>query len=118
MELQPSKKEIQRQQQRDWYHRNKEAVKEKKKSWYDKNRDRALAKNKEWRDKQRSQKVSEESRGVFIDNTTPKIYNIGLTFFQILDVLRKDNRHYLWGKSITNWTERDWFNFIELKDGK
>ena len=116
MELQLSKKEIQRIRQLEWYHRNKERVKVMKQSWYEKNREKALAKNKEWRDKMKARNEQELERGIVIDNTTPKTYNVGLTFFEILDILRKDNRHYLWGKSVTNWTERDWFNFIELKD--
>ncbi len=114
MELQSSRKEIQRQQQRDWYHKNKDKVKIMKQSWYEKNRERALAKNKEWRDKQKEQKEIEESNEKLKSFKTPT----DLNFFQILDILRKDNRHYLWGLSIQNWTERDWYNFIQLKDGK
>ena len=38
------------------------------------------------------------------------------SLFEILDTLRKDNRHYLWGvKSILQWTEKDWIEFNKLK---
>lgn len=111
-----SKKEIQRQQQREWYYRNKEKIQKMKASWYERNRDKSLAKNKEWRDKQKALKESEKVQEVEIDNEKPKLYNTGLTFFQILDILRKDKQHYLWFKSVTNWTERDWVNFLQLKD--
>ena len=116
MEQQLTLKQIQAQRQREWYHRNKSKVQQKKKSWYERNRDKALAKNKEWRDKIKSEKGKLIEKGIVLDDKKPKKYNIGLTFFEIIDVLRKYNRHYLWGKSVKQWSEKDWFNFLELKE--
>lgn len=116
MEQQLTDKQIKAEQQRVWYQNNKEKVQEKKQSWYATNRDRLLKKNKELRDKKRAERLALKEKGIIIRNEIPKFVNNGLSFFEILDVLRKDNRHYLWGKSVTRWTDQDWFNFMELKE--
>jgi hypothetical protein len=116
MEQQLTIKEIKAKQQRDWYNRNKEKAKQKKKTWYQNNRERALARNKAWRESKKTEEQLLKSRGIVLKDTKPKFINTGLTYFEILDVLRKDNRHYLWGKSVKQWSEKDWFNFLELKE--
>lgn len=38
------------------------------------------------------------------------------SLFKVLEVLRKDNRHYLWNVSICDWTNSDWTNYNILKN--
>jgi len=116
MEQQLTAKQIQAQRQRDWYHRNKNKVQNQKKSWYQRNREQALAKNKAWRDKLKAENGKLIERGIILDDKKPKMVNTGLTYFEILDILKKDYKHYLWGKCVKSWTEKDWFHFMELKD--
>jgi hypothetical protein len=48
--------------------------------------------------------------------TEPQKPKVKPSLSEILNVLRKDNRHYLWRvKSIIQWTEKDWFEFNKLK---
>jgi hypothetical protein len=37
---------------------------------------------------------------------------------EIIEILRKDNRCYLWDKLKYNWNIVDWENFFELKNKK
>lgn len=108
--MEPSKNQSNKENQLRWYHNNKTKVKEQKKSWYERNREHALAKNREWRLKkmEEEQRLNREKN----KNTKP---NLSLSYFQILDILRKDVKHYLWGKAIVNWNQTDWYNFNQIK---
>lgn len=79
-------------------------------SWYHRNREHALEKNRQWR-----LKKQEEEQQIKRETAVKVKQNIGLSLFEILDILRKDVRHYLWGKSVINWNETDWHRFNELK---
>ncbi|WP_298118080.1 hypothetical protein [Flavobacterium sp.] len=84
-----------------------------KKSWYERNREHALAKNREWRLKKQIEE--QEIKAKVIENEKGLIKPEGLTLFQILDILRKDVHHYLWGKSVIYWNQTDWYKFNQLK---
>lgn len=115
MSLTPSEKsKLERtlEQQRIWYHKNREKVIQKKREWYQQNRAKIIAKNKEWKEKQRAEKERLKQEELKTIGTFKK----KLCLYQILDVLRKDPRHYLWGTSVKNWTEKDWNNFNLLEN--
>lgn len=99
-----------RENQKRWYNQNRAKVKDQKKTWYERNREHALAKNREWR-----LKKHEEEQQIKKSSCEKSKQNIGLSLFQILDILRKDVRHYLWGKSVINWNETDWHKFNQLR---
>lgn len=69
---------------------------------------------------QRQRAWHQKNRGISIevDKTDYSQFKpkVKPSFYEILDVLRKDNQHYLWGyKSVSNWTNKDWFEFNKLK---
>lgn len=45
-----------------------------------------------------------------------RLKEIETSLFKILDVLRKDNRHYLWNKHIYKWSISDWKIYNILKN--
>ncbi len=58
-----------------------------------------------------------EKQEVVVDpKAKPKKTPTDLTYFQILDVLRKESRHYLWGKCVSDWTNNDWTKFKILQN--
>jgi hypothetical protein len=81
-----------------------------KKSWYHRNREHALEMNRQWR-----LKKQEEEQQIKRETAVKSKQTIGMSLFEILDVLRKDVKHYLWGKSVINWNETDWHKFNQLK---
>jgi uncharacterized protein YaiL (DUF2058 family) len=95
-----------RENQRRWYNNNRAKAKEQKRTWYERNREKALAKNREWREKQKELKEKEKPKNIM---------QCSLSYFQILDILRKDLSHYLWHKHISNWSDNDWYNFKTLE---
>jgi hypothetical protein len=96
--------------QRAWYHKNKEKVSKKKKEWYEKNKEKVRAMNKEWRELQRIEKEKEKAK----EQETAGKFKKTCNLYQVLDVLRKSPRHYLWGKSVKQWTEKDWESFNQI----
>lgn len=70
---------------------------------------RKLQKQREWHQRNKRERQIEN-----LSNIPDKVIKTPL--FEILDVLRKDNRHYLWGrKSVSKWTVTDWIEFNKLK---
>lgn len=117
MNLTPSEKnQLERtlELQRIWYYKNREKVREKKRIWYQNNKEKANAMNKKWREKQRLEKEKQKQEEE-ITLVNFKVKKQG-SLYNVLDVLRKKPRHYLWGKSVKKWTEKDWENFNLLKD--
>ena len=96
--------------QRTWYQNNREKVREKKRIWYQKNKEKVRAMNKDWRQLQRIEKEKEKSK----EQETAGKFKKTCNLYQVLDVLRKSPRHYLWGKSVKQWTEKDWESFNQI----
>ncbi|MDI9256349.1 hypothetical protein [Flavobacterium sedimenticola] len=115
MNLTPSEKnqlERQLEHQRNWYNNNREKVSKQKREWYQKNKQKANEKNRIWREKQRLEKEKQKQEEMMTIGKVKKKYCL----YQVLDILRKSPRHYLWGKSVKEWTEKDWVNFDFLKN--
>jgi len=49
-------------------------------------------------------------------NTIKKPNRLEVSLFEILNVLRKDNKHYLWNKHIYKWSISDWNIYNNLKN--
>ena len=95
---------------REFYKKNKEKISKYKKEWYKEHRAEILERNR----LKRLQKkiITEEALKKPMEETKkPKT-----PFFEILDILRKDPRHYLYGKSVRDWNQKDWDKFEILKN--
>lgn len=97
-----------RENQRRWYEKNRQKVSEKKKMLYQKDIPKFLAKNKEYRLK----KMQERLDKMQLEKLQLPKYSL----FEILDILRKDIKHYLWNKYVAQWQDADWIKFEILKN--
>jgi hypothetical protein len=104
--------ETQSEYHKRWRLKNAELLKQRERERYQQNRERVLS---YCRQKRLSKKQIKEARIVEVESPRPppkREYKL----FEILDILRKDLRHQLWGKCVKEWTEKDWFKFNELKN--
>lgn len=100
------KKQRNRENQKKHYAKDKEKIKEYKKIWYLENKEKAKERNKLWREKKK--KAEEKS---FEPHLREK-----KSLYDVIGVLRKNMRSYLWNKCIKQWTTKDWNNFKNLEN--
>ena len=95
-----------------WREKNREFLRQYNREKYLKNRDRIL---NYYREKNLSKKPIKEPKPV-MNEPTPPPPKREHKLFEILDVLRKDLRHPLWGKSVKEWRDIEWRQFNDLKN--
>lgn len=107
-----TQKEKQSENHKRWRLKNAEFLKQRERERYQENRERILS---YYRQKRLLKKPIKEVKLVEVD-APPPLLKKEYKLFEILDILRKDLRHQLWGKCVKEWTDRDWFKFNELKN--
>jgi hypothetical protein len=96
--------ERQREANKRWRIKNSEFLRQYHREKYLANRERILA---QYREKNKKDKP--------IKPVKVKPIQRNYKLFEVLDVLRKDLRHPLWGKSVREWTDNDWRVWENLK---
>lgn len=91
---------------------------ERKRRYYLKNRNSILKKNQEYINKRKAseneQKINELKNDLELETICFKVKYIKI--FDILNVLRKDKKNYLWRKHVYLWNDLDWIKFNFLKN--
>lgn len=87
------------------YYRNREKILEQKRKYYQENKNKIIKKQRGYQNNYEIKKVEE---------LQPKTKKLN----EVLDVLRKDKSHYLWGKPVISWNKSDWKEFNKLEECK
>ena len=86
--------------------------------FYDKNREEILAKKKKYYLKNKDKIIERQNlrrHGTGKNEIVCAKIKKEKSLKEIVSVLRKNNKHYLWNKPVVNWDYTDWneFNLIE-----
>jgi hypothetical protein len=100
----------QREANNRWRIKNAEFLRQYYREKYLANRERILA---QYREKNKKDKPI---KPVKMKPEEPKPIQRCYKLFEVLDVLRLDLRHPLWGKSVREWKESDWIVWENLKN--
>jgi hypothetical protein len=100
----------QREANKRWRIKNAEFLRQYQRQKYMENRERILA---YYRERNQS---SKPIKPVKMKPEEPKPIQRCYKLFEVLDVLRLDLRHPLWGKSVKEWRESDWQQWENLKN--
>jgi hypothetical protein len=91
---------------------------ETKKRYYLKNRENILKKNQDYINKrkalQNEQKINELKNNLELENIYFETKYVKI--FDIICVLQKDRKNYLWRKHVSLWNNLDWAEFNLLKE--
>ena len=109
-----AKREKNRIANKKWRDANPEKHKENNRLKWIKHRHKHLEKYKEYSRIYYFKKKNKTSSEVI---KTPTEKRNKLTMAYILDVLRKEPKHYLWNRNVKNWTKSDWEKFNILENG-
>lgn len=102
-----------RENQRRYYLKNKEKISEIKKKYRAENYERirqAEVQRCKYMKKERPEKPKE------VINIQSFEHDKKLSIYQVMDILKKDNKSYLWNKPIRSWIYQDWVNFKSIQN--
>lgn len=105
-----SYQERQKEANKIWREKNSDFLKQYHREKYLKNRDTILQRARE-KNKKKPKDSNKQVPAVVVVKY-PKEYKL----FEVLNILRKDLKHRLWGLCVKEWTDRDWAQFQQLKE--